>query len=210
MASLPARAHLLAALALSLGTFANDARGQQPAIRTENTLLMRDVDGSGKSDYVVRESRPGPAPQMRDYRVAVYLDRTPGPSVPSWATEWLEELGGETILTRSELAGPGVWLLGIGASHADATEEWLLLVERGRLREEIHHQIDYGAGFLEVRRERNRLLVEATLSNLTLRGKVASTMKTCPDTLWLAVRLVFDAKERAFAPERAVCAPRRY
>ena len=35
-----------------------DVGGQKTVVRTDSVLLARDLDGGGKKDYVVRESKP--------------------------------------------------------------------------------------------------------------------------------------------------------
>ncbi|HVE77417.1 MAG TPA: hypothetical protein VNA89_01030 [Gemmatimonadaceae bacterium] len=178
-------------------------------MHVDTVLLARDIDGDGRTDHVVRERRPGRFPETIAHRVAVYLNVAPGARGPHWATAWDEEFGAEATLWRSLPAAAGSWLLGVLGPQADATEEWLLLVQRGSVREEVYHQVDYGEGYADVRRERGVLVVEATQPHVKLRGRAVGAAISCPSSEWPAVRLVFDPQERRFTPERALCMARR-
>ena len=204
----PASLARVIALVGSLAVATPDARGQKTAVRTDSVLLARDLDGGGKKDYVVRESKPG-SHGLRYRRVAVYVDAAPQSRAASWATEWNDE-GGEVWLSQSAALASGLWLLELDAAEADYYPAWVLLVDRGRVREEITHGVDYGDGYLVVRRGPDSVIVEATLPHLQLRGTpVTPDLITCKEAEWSALQLLFDAKQRRFTPVHALCVNRR-
>lgn len=194
----------------AMSIFTNPADGQIPAVRIDSVLLARDIDGSGKKDYVVQESRAGDVPQLRDSRIAVYLDADPGTHGPNWATEWGDKFEVEKTLDHSLQMTRGAWLLDIQVAGSDYDGTSLLLVQRGSVREEISHGVDYGHGYLDIKQRGDTVLVEATLDNLKLRGKPLALKTKCKASEWSAVELVFDEKKRGFFPDRTLCASPRY
>lgn len=199
---------LAAVTAVALVT--GHAAAQKPLVRTDSVFLARDIDGSGKTDYVVRESKAGLTPSMRAYRVAVYLDAEPGTRKPSWSMAWDDEFGIDQTLGRSLTIAPGVSLLAVQWGGADADGDVLLLVQRGRVQQEITHGVDYGDGYFDITQEGGKVVVDLAPGHLELRGKPVTAGITCKETEWSAMELVFDTRVGHFTPGQARCVkPRR-
>jgi hypothetical protein len=179
------------------------------SVKIDTVFLARDIDGSGKPDYVIRESRLGPHSPMREYRVAIYLDTGPESRRPNWAMDWDWESGYSQALDKSLSVAAGVWLLEVGFGGADYDGAEVLVVERGGIRKEISLGVDYGNGYMDITQEAGKVVVEATLDNLELRGTPVTSDIKCKATEWRAMRLVFDPKPGHFTPERALCARMR-
>lgn len=179
---------------------------QMGRIRTDTLFLSADIDGSGKSDYVVREWRMGSISRMKDYRLAVYLDKDPGSGPPNWANNWdALEVGADQSVDTSLSVAPGVTLLAMGWSGGDYSATEVLIAERGKVRPEISHGIDYGNGYFRITREAGTVVVEASLDNLELRGTPVTSAIKCTEPNMAAIRLVYDLKAGHFAPERSRC-----
>jgi hypothetical protein len=174
-------------------------------IAVDTVMLARDLDGSGKTDYVARISRLGPGLMERETRLAIYLDAEPGSRRPDWVrpSDKLEEE--EPTLSRALSIAPGVSLLDIGWSGGDASGDDVLIVEHGQIRTELSHVIDYGNGAYDVAQKGGQTVVTATLSDLELRGKPVTADIKCPDTFSPGIRLTFDAKADTFTPGAPFC-----
>jgi hypothetical protein len=182
------------------------AAGETGIVRTDSVFLARDIDGSGKTDYVVREIKLSPIAHVRAYRIAVYLDKDPGTAKPDWAMEFDDEFGGMyQTLGKSLSMAPGVSLLDIQSSGADYDADEILVVQRGSIRQDISHGVDYGHGYLDIRQERGKVVVEATLEHLELRGTPVTSEISCKEPKWGAMQLVFNAQKGQFMPDRVVC-----
>jgi hypothetical protein len=174
--------------------------------RTDSTFLARDIDGSGKTDYVVRESRPEATSMLsNEYRVAVYLDSEPQSRPPNWSNDWDMEVGRQQGLSKSFAISSAASLLDVEWSGGDFDGDNILIAERGKIRREIYHGIDYGHGYLFARQENGKSVVEASLDNLELLGKPVTSEIKCPATQIPAMRLVFDPKAGHFVTDRALC-----
>ena len=175
-------------------------------IRTDSILAAADLDGSGKIDYVVREAR-GSTNLMaaREYRVAIYLDTKPRSRPPDWKNDWDMETGREQGLSKLISIAPGVSLLDIQWSGGDFDGDDILIAEKGKIRLEIYHGIDYGNGYLIARQESGRAVVEASLDNLELLGKPVASAIKCPAFQVAGMRLVFDLNAGHFVTDHPLC-----
>jgi hypothetical protein len=175
-------------------------------MKTDSVFLSRDIDGSGKRDYVVKESKPGSVSSMRAYRLAVYLDKDPRTRKPAWSMAWDDEFGGDQTLGRVLSLAPGATLLDVQWAGGDYDGTVLLIAERGRIRQEITHGVDYGHGFFDIKQDGRNVVVDATLANLELRGKPVKPGIKCLEPEVRAVQLRYDAKTRGFIAGRIRCA----
>ena len=92
----------------------------QRIVPRDSVLLSRDVDGNGRSDYVVREVKRGKEREsLVPTRTAVYLNRAPSTRKPQWASKWNDEV---PIELDTVLAVPGGGsLLALGWGSGDGT-----------------------------------------------------------------------------------------
>jgi hypothetical protein len=178
--------------------------------KIDTTYLARDIDGSGKSDYVVRETRLGADLQSRENRIAIYIDRDPSSRRPTWAKQWDSMDEENQGLAQSLQLSPASWLLDIGYDGGDYSGDDVLIVERGAIRKVIYHGIDYGNGYLRITQEAGRVVVETSLANLELDGSPVESAIKCPNSEWRAIRLIFDPAKKHFTPERAFCTKIRH
>jgi hypothetical protein len=178
--------------------------------KIDTVYLARDIDGSGKSDYVVRETRLGPDLQSRENRIAIYIDRDATSRRPTWAKEWDSDGEENQALVQSLQLSPASWLLDIGYDGGDYSGDDVLIVERGTIRKVIYHGIDYGNGYLKITQEGGRVVVEASLDNLELDGSPVESAIKCTNSEWRAIRLIFDPAKNHFTPERAFCTKIRH
>ena len=190
----------------ALAAITGPAAAQKPTVRTDTVFLARDIDGSGKTDYVVKESKPGPGASRRAFRIAVYLDRNPRTRKPDWSMAWDDEFGFDQTVDNVLPLAPGATLLDVQWSGADYEGRTLLIAEQGRIRQEISHGIDYGHGFMDIRNDGGSVVVDATLANLELRGKPVTSEVLCTEPEMGAMLLVFEPQERGFriGPVRCV------
>jgi hypothetical protein len=190
------------------------ARGDPAAvghITIDTLFLARDLDRSGKTDYVARESRPGRSQSTKDHRVAIYLDAKPGSRAPNWANGWDEmEIGDDQGLQAAYSIAPGVSLVDVWWNYADADGDELLVVERGGVRSELTHAVDYGQGIFSITQPAGQTVVEASLGNQNLKvgGALVSAGADmqCPAGQMSAVRLTYDPKSGHFTAGPAHCA----
>jgi hypothetical protein len=172
---------------------------------TDTLFLLRDIDGSGKPDYVVRESRVGRDISMKDYRLAVYLDSEPGSRTPDWASSWDAEIGSEPGMNEALTIAPGVSLVHLSWDYADAGGDDVLIVEHGKVRPEMSHTIDYGHGIFTITQPAGKTVIEATLSNLKLAGVEVTDDANCQGAEMGAMKLVFDVKSGHFTRGKPYC-----
>lgn len=205
-------ARLPIAIAVALATLVPSAAAAQgarpaPAIHVDTVLLARDLDGSGRVDHVVLESRKdSPAEEFaRWHRLALYLDAAPRAGRPAWATDWDEEWESlPAVASATALPGGGT-LLQVDASQGDFYPTWLVIAEHGTARLDLEQGVDYLEGALVVRRLAGTVTVDATHPTLSLRGRPLVPAITCAASEWPAMRLVFDAATRRLVPQRALC-----
>lgn len=183
------------------------ASGQQVRIRTVSVLLKQDVDGDGREDYVVREARTGKLPGT-EYRVAIYLNAAPETRAPRWSTPWTDDVI-DFALSRSEALTPEAWLLKLDGGVGDESFTSLFVITRGRVREDVTFTADYSDGFMDVRDEKGRHIVEASLKGLRLRGKPVAARIACHPPSQKAMRLRFEPAQQQFVQDQAFCAPSR-
>ena len=174
-------------------------------IRTDSVLLANDIDGSGKTDYVVREAR-GATNLMaaKEYRLAIYLDTKPRSRPPDWKNDWDMEAGKDQGLSKFLSLAPGVSFLEVQWSGGDFDGDDVLIAEKGKVLLEIYHGIDYGNGYFLARQEGGKTLVEASLDNLDLLGKPVTSAIKCPAFQVAGMRLVFDPNAGHFVRDAAV------
>lgn len=123
-----------------------NAIAQARRVRVDSTFLAKDLDGDGRTDYIVRQSRSGPNEHMRAARLAIYLGARPVTQAAAWASEWNEEFGNEASFGDSLSVDSRTMLLTVALPEADYDDIRWLLVEEGHVRELITHGIDYGEG----------------------------------------------------------------
>lgn len=180
---------------------------QMGRAHTDSVFVIGDIDGSGKPDYVVRETRMGSISDMKDYRVAVYLDKDPGTGRPDWANKWdALDIGASQGADTSLSIGHDATMLAIGWSGGDYSATDILIAEHGKVRPEISHGIDYGHGYFAIKREAGTVVVEANLDHLELRGAPVTAAIKCTEPEMAVIRLVYDLKTRHFLTERSRCA----
>jgi hypothetical protein len=174
-------------------------------MRTDSVYLARDIDGSGKTDHVVQESRMGRMMETEN-RLAVYLDADPGSRAPDLATAWDIQGDEDQMLNGFFTVAPGVTLLDIATVSGDGDRDQLFIVEKGKIRRELTHGIDYGNGYLTITQDAGKVVVDATLENLELRDTPVTSDIKCTVPQMGAMKLVFEAKTGRFTPGRAFCA----
>ena len=175
-------------------------------VLTDTVFVARDLDGNGRTDYVVRENRPYRRQARRlSYRVAVYLDSIPPDRRPAWASGWDEEFGGEKELGEVDALGAHGSLVMVGGSEADYTSETLLSLRDGRITEEVTHGEDYGNGFLQILHEGGTLVVDASQTHLAVRGKSVEPELACAGGAIAAVRMPWNEATRRFVPQPPRC-----
>jgi hypothetical protein len=178
-------------------------------VQTDTVQLARDLDGNGVADFVVRESRPFRRSRyMHAHRLAVYFDSIPASRRPSWASPWDLEGADEDVGEVAALSHGS--LLVVNGNNADYTSETLLVIRDGTIAEEMTHGEDYGAGFLEVLKEGGKVVVDASLWHVMLRGKPVGLELECKAGDWPAVRMPWDESARRFVPERPRCVKARW
>jgi hypothetical protein len=178
-------------------------------VQTDTVQLARDLDGDGVADFVVRESRPyGRSKHIHAHRLAVYLDSIPTSRRPSWASPWDLEGAEEDVGEVAALSHGS--LLVVNGNNADYTSETLLVIHNGTIAEEMTHGEDYGAGFLEVLKEGGKVVVDASLWHVMLRGRAVGLELQCKTGDWPAVRMPWDESARRFVPERPRCVKARW
>jgi hypothetical protein len=175
------------------------------AAKIDTVYLARDIDGSGKPDYIVRETRLGPDLMPRENRIAIYIDGDPASRRPTWAKQWDSTLEENQALAQSLQLSPASWLLDIAYDGGDFSGDDVLIVERGSIRKEIYHGIDYGNGYLKITQEAGKVVVETSLDNLELDGSPVESAIKCKSSEWRAIRLIFDPAKNRFTPDRAFC-----
>ena len=180
------------------------ARGQQPRAHVDTVLVARDLDGDGKSDYIVRESRPARGGQ-RPRRLAIYLGVEPGRARAAWATEWDDEFGSEVDVAELLPLGTSSTLVAVSEPEADFNGTRVVLIRARRAKAVLSHGIDYGEGYFQLRLEGGRAVVDATQEHLVLGGKPVDGALVCADAQLPALRLVFDPRAERFVPENPRC-----
>ena len=179
-------------------------------IKVDTTFLARDINGNGRPDYIVRESRPF-WEQMVEGRMSVYLDAAPdGKRAPHWATSWYEQLGGPIWLDTA-IAVPGGTLAQISIAEADASILVVLHIRGSVITPAFVKDIDYGEGSLQYARTADELAVLVT-SPVVMDGQEYSLDDTgrCDKTTWPALKFVFDGGEQRFKRVSGFECLRRY
>lgn len=176
-------------------------------IQTDSMLLSRDLDGNGRTDYVVRESRPYRRTTMYIPRLAIYLDSFPAGRHPRWSSGW--DMEGETTFREAIPLGSHASMLEVDGSTGDYTSEALLAIRNDSIIEELAHGEDYGQGFLETGRDGATLVVDASQMHLMLRGAPVSPEPECEDGNWPAVRMRWNEASRRFVLEKPRCVKAR-
>jgi hypothetical protein len=176
-------------------------------VQTDSVLLARDLDGNGVTDFVVRESRPfRRSREMLVRRLVVYLDSIPASRRPRWSSGW--DMEGEAVFGEVHPLAHGSMVLLLG-SDADYSSETLLSIRDGAIIEELTHGEDYGHGGMRILTEGGKLVVEATLDHLVVRGKPFSPQLECKSDEWALVRMTWEESARKFVAERPKCVNER-
>jgi hypothetical protein len=176
-------------------------------VQTDSVFVSRDLDGNGATDFVVRESRPfGRSRQMLVRRLAVYLDSIPASRRPRWSSGW--DMEGEALFGEVHPLAHGSMVLLLG-NDADYSSETVLAIRDGAITEELTHGEDYGHGGMRILTEGGKLVVEATLDHLMVRGKPFSPQLECKSGEWALVRMTWDESARKFIAERPTCVKER-
>jgi hypothetical protein len=175
-------------------------------VRTDTVFITGDIDGSGKPDYVVRETRMGSNTSMKDYRLAIYLDKAPGSARPDWVNRWDDlDYGADQSADTSLTITHDATLIAVGWSGGDYSATEILIAERGRVRPEISYGIDYGHGYFAITRETGTVVVEGNLDHLELHGAPVTSEIKCVEPEMAVRRLLYDLKSGHFVPERSRC-----
>ena len=177
-------------------------------VQTDTVLLARDLDGNGRTDYVVRESRPYASLRSYTFRLTVYLDSIPASRHAQWSSGW--DMEGETKFGEADSLGSQASMLVVYGNTGDYTSETLLTVRDGRVAEELTHGEDYGAGFLALEREGGTLALDASQSHLLVRGAPVGPELECKEGDWPAVRLRWDEANRRFVAGKPRCVKARW
>lgn len=171
--------------------------------RRDSILIMRDLDGDGRMDHVVLEVRRT-ANGAIENRVAVYLGQAPRARRPQWASSWEYEGVGEHHVDSLSITRD-VGLLDIAFEGGDGDDHTILLVRGGKAQVEIEHRIDYGAGYLTVRRDGSAVIIDASVENLVLRRRELRAGAPCGASQWAMIRLHYDRGGRRFVPGARFC-----
>ena len=180
------------------------AHAQQPRPHIDTMLVSRDLDGDGKTDFIVRESRAargGPQPR----RLAIYLGVAPASARAAWATDWDDEFGADVEVSDVLSLGTSSTLVAVSLPEADYVATRVVLIRARRAKTIVTHGIDYGEGYFQLRLEGGRAVVDATQEHLVLGGKPVDGALACPDAQLPALRLVFDPRAERFVPENPRC-----
>lgn len=172
--------------------------------RRDTVLLARDLDGDGHVDYVVLEVR-GTTQGAFENRIAVYLDQSPEARRPKWASRWEYEGVGDSHLDYAVSLATDVGLLDIAFYGGDGDDHTILLVHGGRAHVDIAHRIDYGQGYLTLRRERGDVVIDASIANLELRRVEVPASTPCGPAQWAMMRLRYDRAHRRFMSGPRFC-----
>lgn len=172
--------------------------------RRDSVLVTHDLDGDGHMDYVVREVRSTTYGGL-ETRIAVYLDQTLHARRPNWATRWADDNEGEYHLDDSLSLTTHVGLLNVAFYGGDGDDHTVLLVRNGRAHVDIVHQIDYGQGYLTVRREGSEVFIDASVEHLALRRVEVPASAPCGPSQWAMMRLRYDRTERRFVQGPRFC-----
>lgn len=152
---------------------------------TAMMFLARDIDGRPGTDYVIRENRPLRGTRgMLTFRVAVYFDSIPASRTPAWATPWNDEMSSELDAGDVVALRPSGSLVVLGGSYADYGSETLLVVRDGTVSVGATHVEDYGRGYLEFATQGGKVVVDASLAHLELRGKAVAPELQCGAGQW--------------------------
>lgn len=185
------------------------AHAQASVTRTDSVAMSRDLDGNGKTDWVVLESKPGRFPEMRAHRIAVYLNASPTTRKPGWATEW-DDVGERVVsFGGAKPLGRDGSLIEIDESGGDADIADLLLASAGHVRRDIYFQSNYGDGYLTIVQRDRRTIVVASLDNVELRGRGVPSKLKCEVTKLAVVDLIYEPRRGHFTVGRIYCLHKR-
>jgi hypothetical protein len=185
-------------------------------VRQGEVLLARDLDGSGSTDRVLRESRREAKGSLgydswddetrpATHRIAMYLGESPPGSAAAWATEWNDDM--EVRIDRTVALPGGGSLLVLVLSFGDEDETVVVLASGGVAREALSHQIDHGEGSFALRDSAGLTLVDATGDVHLPDGRVEPGIR-CSDGVWPGSTLVFDQATRRFVRRGGTCISR--
>lgn len=163
-----------------------------------------DLNGNGKADRIVKQFRPARDPEIRESRIALFLDSPTG-GKPAWSSAWNDEMEMETSVQRPRRLDPLTSLVELDASGGDYDEGRFIVVHQKLVRDEILFGVDYGQGMLKIDTTSGAFAIVASDDHLSLRGRPLSSRARCPATQAKAVRLVFDRRRHQFFEDKSVC-----
>ncbi len=175
------------------------------SVRPDSTVLNRDIDGSGKTDYIrIEHKRDKSNEGQQVRRLAIYLDRTPASHKPQWASAWSYEV--DMQLDTALTVPSGGSILSVGGSAADASFTTLLFVRHSKLRVVLEHNIDNGYGDFRLQQHGNEITLDASQSNLKIMGREIAGIVRCTEKTPIPMaHLIFDARKEAFILRRQYC-----
>jgi hypothetical protein len=176
----------------------------------DSTLLNDDLDGDGRADRLVIESRksglvPAEEGGVTERRLALFLDSAAA-AKPVWATTW-DDMEGALLRQRYRL-GDGGSLLVVVHGGGDADSHTLVHVLRGAARPVVTHQIDYGEGDFTMRTAGDSIVVTAT-GDVRVEGRSEPSSIRCRDGFWPGWQLSFSAADGALRGRQQSCIEKR-
>lgn len=195
---------LVAALCLmALGT----ARAQGGRVHVDSVQMERDLNGDGRMDYVVRESRVVRGSRPRPKRLAIYLEARPGGGAPTWSTSW--NANADAILVRRLVQiGSTATFLAIVEGEGDVDVTTIVLIDDRGAHALVTHSSDNPDGDIDLREENGQIVVESAPENLRLGKELIDASLECGPRLAPIVRLVFDSTIRQFRASAPRCIAR--
>ena len=85
----------------------------------------------------------------------------------------------------------------------------MLLIRDGAITEELKHGEDYGRGGMRILKEGGKLVVEATIDHLVVRGAPFSSQLECKSDEWALMRMTWNEAARKFVAEGPKCVNER-
>ena len=172
-----------------------------------------DIDGNSKKDYIVEESkkysplRPTPYPLLHR-RLAIYLDGVPSGEDHAWTTHW--ERAEEFVFKPGRILSPvsGLSIVRVGGCFVFECMTYILIADRGKVREEIFHETEPERGEIVWPPPGNGpITISAGLPYLRYREKNIQERQgfSCNEPEIPGVRFVFVPEERGFLVDDFVC-----
>jgi len=184
------------------------AVAQRAPVKTDSVLLARDLNGNGKTDYVIRESRRGAVPEARETRLAIYLDSAPRVHKPHFANDWdIGDIDSSIVSTRHLSPGVSPFVVVVSGGYYAASP--LLLVQKSGVSEALSFGVDYGNGYMDIGETPDGLVILATDDHLELRKKPVGPSAECGPSRWSVRKVVFDTRQLKFIAGKSFCTARK-